>query len=109
MRWTCLRSTGPLRSLTPPRWLIPLGGDCRTRSKPRSPKLVYRRARFTELTLQEEVQDARRQAAWLEKKARLLEDLQGYEQALVELEAALKETPRHVQWKDLPQDDKGPS
>ena len=69
-------------------------------------KLVYRRARFAELTLHEEAQDSKRHAAWLEKKAALLEDLQGYEQALVELKAALKETPRHVQWKDLPQDDK---
>ena len=69
-------------------------------------KLVYRRARFAELTLQEEAQDSKRYAAWMEKKARLLEDLQGYEQALAELKAALKETPRHIQWKDLPQDDK---
>ena len=69
-------------------------------------KLVYRRARFAELTLHEDAQDPKHPAAWLKKKASLLEDLQGYEQALAELKAALKETPRHVQWKDLPQDDK---
>jgi hypothetical protein len=69
-------------------------------------KLVYRRARFAELTLQEEAQDSKRYAAWLEKKARLLQDLQGYEQALAELKTVMKETPRHIQWKDLPQDDK---
>jgi len=69
-------------------------------------KLVYRRARFAELTLHEEAQDSKRHAAWLQKKASFLENLQGYEQALLDLKAALKETPRHVQWQDLPQDDK---
>jgi transposase len=69
-------------------------------------KVVYRQARFAALTLQEETPDPKRPAAWLEQKARLLEELQGYEQSLAELKTALKETPRHILWKDLPQDDK---
>jgi hypothetical protein len=69
-------------------------------------KLVYRHARFAALTLQEEDKDAQRHAAWLGKKGRLLEEVQDYEQALAELKAALKETPRHILWKDLPEDDK---
>jgi tetratricopeptide (TPR) repeat protein len=69
-------------------------------------KLVYRHARFAEMTLQEDEQDSKRHAAWLQNKARLLEEVQNYEQALAQLKAALRETPRHIPWKDLPEDDK---
>ena len=70
-------------------------------------KLAYRQARFAELTLQEDAQEApKAHQAWVEKKAGLLEDLQGHEQILAELKAKLKETPRHIEWKDLAEADK---
>jgi hypothetical protein len=69
-------------------------------------KLVYRQARFAELTLQEETQDAKAHRVWLEKKAGLLEDVRLHEQTLAELKGQLKETDHHIVWKDLPETDK---
>jgi hypothetical protein len=67
-------------------------------------KLVKRQARFTELTLREEDEgNLKAHSAWVEKKAGLLEEIRGYEQELDELKAKLKETPRHLEWKDLAQ------
>lgn len=69
-------------------------------------KLAYRHARFAELTLQADVQDPKAHRRWLEKKSALLEDVREYEQALVELKEKLKQTPKHIEWKDLPEAEK---
>jgi hypothetical protein len=69
-------------------------------------KLTYRQARFAELTLQEDAQDAKAHHVWLEKKAGLLEDVRLHEQTLAELKRKLKETDRHIEWKDLPETEK---
>ena len=69
-------------------------------------KLVYRHARFAELTLQEAAHDSKSHRTWLEKKARLLEEVRGHEQTLAELKAKLKQTPRHIEWKYLAEVDK---
>jgi hypothetical protein len=69
-------------------------------------KLAYRHARFAELTLQEDVQDPKAHRRWLEKKSALLDDVREYEQALVELKEQLKQTPKHIEWKDLPETEK---
>ena len=69
-------------------------------------KLAYRQARFAELTLQEDAQPPKAHQVWEEKKAGILEDLQGHEKILAELKAKLKETPRHIEWKDLAEGDK---
>jgi hypothetical protein len=47
-----------------------------------------------------------RKRRWLEKKSGLLEDVREYEQALVELKEKLKQPPRHIEWKDLPEAEK---
>jgi hypothetical protein len=65
-------------------------------------KLVYRRARFAELDLREDAQSQTNHEMWQEKKARLLEDVQCHEQLLEQVKAKMKETPRHIQLKDLP-------
>ena len=69
-------------------------------------KLACRQARFTALTLQEDAQNPRTHEAWLIEKGGLLEDIRGHEQILAELKVKLKETPRHIEWKDLAQADK---
>ena len=69
-------------------------------------KLTCRQARFAELTLQEDAQDPKAHRTWLAKKANLLEDVRGHEQTLAELKAKLKETPRHLEWKELAEADK---
>ena len=69
-------------------------------------KLVYRQARFAELTLHEDTLTAPSHQLWLNKKAGLLEEIRLNEQRLSELKAKVKETPHHIEWKDLPEADK---
>jgi hypothetical protein len=69
-------------------------------------KLAHRQARFAELTLQEDAQDAKAQHVWMEKKAGLLEEVRLHEQTLAEVKGRLKETDRHIEWKDLPETEK---
>lgn len=69
-------------------------------------QLAYRKARFAELTLQEEPVTPRVRREWVEAKSRLLEEIRGREQTLDELKARTKETPRHIAWKELTEADK---
>ena len=70
-------------------------------------KLAHRQARFAALTLHEkDEQDAQAHRVWLEKKAGLLEAVGQYEKELADLKAKLKETPRHIEWKALPETEK---
>lgn len=69
-------------------------------------KLIYRHARFAELTLQETVRNPKTIQAWIEKKAELLEEIHGHEQTLADLNAKLKNTPKHIAWKELAEADK---
>ena len=64
-------------------------------------KLAYRHARFAELTLQEDAQNSNFHRRWLEKKSALLEEVGHYEETLAELKEQLKQTPKHIEWKDL--------
>lgn len=66
-------------------------------------KLTYRQARFAAHTLQEDIEDAHAHGVWLEKKAGLLEEVRLYEAALTEVKAKIKNTPRHIEWQDLPE------
>ena len=69
-------------------------------------KLTYRQARFAECALQEDNEDAQAHDVWLEKKACLLEEVRQYEVLMAELKAKIKNTPRHIEWKDLPEPEK---
>jgi hypothetical protein len=69
-------------------------------------KLAYRQARFAELTLQEDPPDPKSHRRWLEKKSTLLEEVGYYEQTLTELKEQLKQTSKHIEWKDLPDAEK---
>ena len=70
-------------------------------------KLAYRHARFAELTLKEDPQEATKaHRVWVETKANLLEAINCHEKTLAELKTKLKETPRHIEWKDLAEADK---
>lgn len=65
-------------------------------------KLVHRRARFAEFDLREDAQPQTNHEMRVDKKARLLEDIQCHEQLLAQLKAKMKETPHYLQMKDLP-------
>ncbi|MEO5365851.1 MAG: helix-turn-helix domain-containing protein [Magnetococcus sp. WYHC-3] len=69
-------------------------------------KLAYRHARFAELTLQETAQDPKTIQAWLVQKSALLEEVHVHEKTIADLKTKLKQTPKHIQWKDLADEDK---
>ena len=73
----------------------------RQRQKTQS-KLQYRQARFAALTLHpvaEEKPSAHEK--WEQRKAKLLEQIEHYEQELAQIKARQKETPRHIHWEQL--------
>jgi len=70
-------------------------------------KLRYRQACFTEMTMHPEAQDNQaRFHKWLNKKADLLEQIQHFEHQLKGLKAKLKQTPKHITWAELKDQDK---
>ena len=70
-------------------------------------KLRYRQARFTEMTMHPEAEDNQaRYHKWLKKKADLLEQIQHFEHQLEAVKAELKQTPKHITWAELEDQDK---
>jgi hypothetical protein len=70
-------------------------------------KLRYRRARFAELTLNPESEKhPEKYDKWLQKKGRLLEEIEQYEHELKEVKGKLKDLSRQIAWKDLEEADK---
>jgi hypothetical protein len=68
-------------------------------------KLVQRQARFAALTLHPE-SDENEVAEWEKRKAKLLEEIQQLEHELDQVKQRLKETPKHVAWEELPEEQK---
>jgi len=68
-------------------------------------KLTNRSARYAALDLHPELED-KKIAKWQRKKADLVEEIQHLEHELFELMEKLKDTPKHIDWCDLEQDDK---
>jgi hypothetical protein len=70
-------------------------------------KLRYRRARFTEMTMHPESEDnSTKYGKWVRKKSNLLEEIEQYENELVELKKKIKETDKHITWAELDENDK---
>ena len=70
-------------------------------------KLTYRNARFASLTLNPKPQtDMRHYLKWEETKAQVLEEIEQYDQELTGTKARLKETPKHITWAELDEQDK---
>jgi len=70
-------------------------------------KLRYRRARFTALTMHPVAGDNQEAyEKWLYQKAELLEQIEQYEKQLETLKGELKNTPKHIIWGELKEDDK---
>ena len=69
-------------------------------------KLTYRRAKFAALTLHPASDsDPARFRTWVATKAKLLEEIDQYEEQLGQIKAALRETPRHLRWDQLPEEE----
>ncbi len=70
-------------------------------------KLKNRRARFGQMSMHPESENnTKKYAKWLEKKSRLLEEIEHFERELAHLKKELKETDKHICWKQLEKQDK---
>lgn len=69
--------------------------------------LMRRKAVFAELTLHPQPKNQpKRHQKWEEKKAAMLEEITGLEERLKKTKEQLKETPRHLRWEELKQEDR---
>ena len=70
-------------------------------------KLTYRHAKFAALTLHPEAETpSGRFKKWVRDKAKLLEEIEQYEEQLQELKTALSKSEHHIRWDQLPEEDK---
>ena len=70
-------------------------------------KIQYRRARFAEMTIHPECEtDSARYKKWLEKKSRLLEEIDQFEHQLETVKSEIKKTPQHIAWGELEDKDR---
>ena len=68
-------------------------------------KLTQRQARFAALTLHPEARESEIQK-WQRQKADLREEIEQWEQELSDLKERIKATPKHLEWEELPEDQK---
>ena len=68
-------------------------------------RLTHRQARFAALTLHPQ-DDQRKLAQWQRRKAVLREEIEHLEQELQELRGKIKQTPKHIEWQELPEEQK---
>jgi len=68
-------------------------------------KFTNRAAKYAALGLHPEMND-RKMTKWERQKAELLEEIEHIEHDLVQLKTQFAETPRHIDWQDLEQEDK---
>lgn len=69
-------------------------------------KLRYRRANFAAMTMHPESEkNPKKYSKWLEKKSRLLEEIEQFEMELNDLKSRLKETKKHVNVDELKEED----
>jgi transposase len=65
-------------------------------------KLAVRRANFANLELHPELGDEKKIVRWNRKKAELVEQIENLEHHLETIKQQIKETPKHIEWHDLP-------
>ena len=68
-------------------------------------KLIQRQARFAALTLHPE-DDEVQVPKWEKRKAELVEEIEQLENQLNEVKEQIKQTPKHVEWDQLPSSDR---
>ena len=81
----------------------PLWREMDRRSRSLKSQLIHRQARFAALTLHPE-SDLREVTKWETRKADLTEEIEQFEHQFTELQKSQKETPHHLEWKDLPEE-----
>ncbi len=69
-------------------------------------KLQRQHAVFAAHTLQPQAEDPEEVKLWEKRKSELLESIEQFEHQLEELKQRRKDTPKHVEWDELPNEDK---
>lgn len=69
-------------------------------------KLQRKHAAFAAHTLHPETEDADTVKKWEERKSELLESIEQFEHDLDEVTQKRKDTPKHLKWDELPEEDK---
>jgi hypothetical protein len=65
-------------------------------------KLAVHRANFANLELHPELDDEKKVVRWNSKKAELVAQIENLEHDLFTIKQQIKETPKHIEWHDLP-------
>lgn len=92
--------SGTHRPVVNPTWR-----ELDRRSRSLKGKLTPRQARFAALTLHPETDEVQ-VSKWEQKKAELREEIQQLEHELEEVKQQLKATPKHLEWDDMPEEEK---
>jgi len=66
--------------------------------------LRYRRARFAEMSLNQEEEDSKKILEWERRKAELHEEIEYYEKTIAEIKEQKKRTDKHLTWAELPEE-----
>ena len=68
-------------------------------------RLTHRQARFAALTLHPQDDETKR-AQWEQRKAALREEIEQLEHELQEVRGKIQETPKHIDWEEMPEEQK---
>jgi len=97
--------TEPLPDAT--RVINPIWRQLNNRRQSVQAKLICRQAKFAALTMKPaDEHDQKLYQQWLNNKSVLLEEIQSYEKDVDGIKAELKNTQKHIEWRDLPTPEK---
>jgi transposase len=89
----------------PQQVVNPVFRELERQSRSVTSKLNRRKAKFGEMGLHPEIDD-RKLNRWKKKKEQLVEEIERFEHELNNIKQQQKETPRHLDWKELPEEQK---
>jgi len=89
----------------PERVVNPVYRELERQRRSVTSKLTKRQAKFANMELHPELDD-KKLDRWKKKKELLVEEIEHFEHDLENIKKQLKETPRHLDWKELPDEQK---
>ena len=87
------------------RVINPIWRELDRKRRSRKSTLTHRSARYAALELHPELDD-KKVAKWERQKAALVEEIEQLEHELEQLKGKLAETPKHIDWRELPKEEK---
>lgn len=91
--------------LGPERVVNPVYRELERQRRSVTSKLTKRQAKFANMALHPELDD-KKLDRWKKKKEQLVEEIEHFEHDLENIKKQLKETPRHLDWEDLSNEQK---